>query len=61
MEIYKNYLEDFMYIHQKLKSIYIKELKSLPKGKLIGYLKVKSISVCKFISVKMRCVMQPVT
>lgn len=38
MEIYKNYLEDFMYIHQKLKSIYIKELKSLPKGKLIGYL-----------------------
>ncbi|MBR3787048.1 MAG: hypothetical protein IKJ85_01520 [Firmicutes bacterium] len=38
MEIYKNYLEDFMYIHQKLRSIYIKELDSLPKGRLIGYL-----------------------
>jgi len=38
MEIYKNYLKEFMYIHQELKSIYIKELKSLPKGKLIGYL-----------------------
>lgn len=37
MEIYKNYLEDFMYIHEKLRAIYIKELKSLPKGKLIGY------------------------
>lgn len=37
MEIYKNYLENFMYIHQKLRSIYIKELESLPKGKLIGY------------------------
>lgn len=38
MEIYKNYLEDFMYIHQKLKAIYIKELNTLPKGKLIGYI-----------------------
>ena len=37
MEIYKNYLENFMYIHQKLRTIYIKELESLPKGKLIGY------------------------
>ncbi|MDO4746277.1 MAG: hypothetical protein Q4B18_06955 [Bacillota bacterium] len=38
MEIYKNYLEDFMYIHSDMKSRYIKELKSLPKGKLIGYI-----------------------
>ena len=38
MEIYKEQLQKIMYIHNQMKAKYIKELKSSPKGKLIGYL-----------------------
>lgn len=36
MELYKKLLEDFMQSHEQLRANYIKELKSLPPGRLIG-------------------------
>lgn len=36
MEIYENYLNDFVQFHVDLHDNYTKQLKSLPKGKLIG-------------------------
>ena len=36
MEIYKNYLRDFVQFHVNLHANYTKQLSNLPKGKLIG-------------------------